>query len=128
MQNTLLILVVAGFIAWYYFQKYEESRNEYHRLFEENMRIKARIEDLEIYKRDISKTFEILDNELVVINQHIQRQADNNEPQDTFESNSVSEPINASVSVITPEFLSSLMGEGSNGYEKYLLEENKVLS
>ena len=37
--------------------------------------MKSRIKDLQSYKNDVSKTFKILDNELLLINDHLKRQS-----------------------------------------------------
>ena len=82
-QLTTIICVIFGVISWYYFNKFQESEREYSRLhknFEtlhvENQKMKSRIKDLQSYKNDVSKTFKILDNELILINDHLKRRND----------------------------------------------------
>lgn len=83
-QNTMLVCVVVLFIAWYYYQRFQDSEREYYRLHKrfrdvvsDNVRMKARVKDLQSYKNDVSKTFRILDNELLMINDHIKKQSAN---------------------------------------------------
>lgn len=99
-QNSLnLIIVVLGLVAWYYYNKFKESEKEYvllHKQFAiENHKLKSRLKDLQTYRNDVSKTFRILDNELVLINDHIQKQNQNS-------------PQNDRVSILTSDMLSSL--------------------
>jgi hypothetical protein len=83
-QLTTIICVIFGVISWYYFNKFQESEREYSRLHKnfgtlhvENQKMRTRIKDLQSYKNDVSKTFKILDNELIMINDHLKRR---NEP------------------------------------------------
>uniref|UniRef100_A0A6C0H7D8 Uncharacterized protein n=1 Tax=viral metagenome TaxID=1070528 RepID=A0A6C0H7D8_9ZZZZ len=83
-QNTMVVGVIVLFIAWYYYQKFQESEREYYRLHKrftevinDNVRMKARVRDLQSYKNDVSKTFKILDNELLMINDHMKKQNGN---------------------------------------------------
>jgi septal ring factor EnvC (AmiA/AmiB activator) len=76
--------IIFGLISFYYFNKFQESEKEYTRLHKnfdeiyiENQKMKSRIKDLQSYKDDVSKTMKILDNELILINNHIHKQ--NNE-------------------------------------------------
>lgn len=122
-QNTLVLCAVIGFIAWYYFNKFQESEKEYcklHKKYEEavyeNSRIKSRVKDLQSYKNDVSKTFNILDNELLMINDHLKRrgngggdinnQASQNYQQATYQNNQ--QNTGNRVSILTPDFLGTL--------------------
>ena len=87
MSNQLptIICVIFGIISWYYFNKFLESEREYtklHKRFDnlhiENQKMRSRIKDLQSYKTDVSKTFQILDNELVMINDHLKRRNNTN--------------------------------------------------
>jgi hypothetical protein len=87
-QLSTIICVIFGVISWYYFNKFLESEREYSRLhsrFEslstENQKMKSRIKDLQSYKNDVSKTFKILDNELVMINDHLKK---HNQQEESF--------------------------------------------
>lgn len=87
--NNLILIIITGFIAWYYFTKFKESEKEYFRLHKytsnlsnENNRLKSRIKDLQAYKNDVSKTFKILDNELIMINDHLKKQNEKPEIQE----------------------------------------------
>ena len=142
-QLSIIVCVVFGIISWYYFNKFRESENEYtklHKRFEqsytENQKMKSRIKDLQTYKNDVSKTFKILDNELLLINDHLKRQSNIREstsvpmtPMTPMNSMNSMNPINHmspmniglsrissftslpsgnNVSLLTPELLTSL--------------------
>jgi septal ring factor EnvC (AmiA/AmiB activator) len=84
MNQLTIFCLILGLISWYYFNKFQDSEKEYnklHKRFEqvymENQGFKSRIKDLQSYKNDVSKTFKILDNELVMINDHLKRQNEN---------------------------------------------------
>lgn len=79
--TTIIMCIIFGLCSFYYFNKFQESEKEYTRLhknfdemYMENQKMKSRIKDLQSYKNDVSKTMKILDNELVLINNHIQKQ------------------------------------------------------
>ena len=82
-QLPTIICIIFGIISWYYFNKFLESEREYsklHKRFDnlhmENQKMRTRIKDLQSYKTDVSKTFQILDNELIMINDHLKRRGD----------------------------------------------------
>jgi predicted nuclease with TOPRIM domain len=88
--TTIIMCIIFGFFSFYYFNKFQESESEYlklHRRFDqitfENQKLKSRIKDLQSYKNDVSKTMQILDNELMVINNHIQKQNTEYMPQES---------------------------------------------
>jgi hypothetical protein len=107
--SYIVVCLLIGFGAWYYFNKFQESEREYlvlHRQFEaacaQNRHLQERVDDLQMYKDDVSKTFKILDNELVMINDHLQRRAHG-------QSMEASAPVAGSrISLLTPDMLSSL--------------------
>ena len=81
MNQLTIFCLVLGLISWYYFNKFQESEKEYNKLYKrfeqiyiENQKVKNRIKDLQSYKNDVSKTFKILDNELLLINDHLKKQ------------------------------------------------------
>jgi len=124
MSNTFLICILLGIVTWYYFNKFQESEREYsklHRNFEQivivNQKMKDRIQDLQSYKNDVSKTFKILDNELGLINNHLQKQTNGRR---FIESDNLEalpsqqlqiQPFYSSqnISLLTPEIMTSLM-------------------
>lgn len=86
-QLPTIICIIFGIISWYYFNKFLESEREYSKLhkrfdnlYTENQKMRTRIKDLQSYKTDVSKTFQILDNELVMINDHLKRRTDRGGP------------------------------------------------
>lgn len=124
-QNSFIVLTIVGFIAWYYFNKFQDSEKEYFGLHQkymhlcnENQKLKARVSDLDTYKTDVSKTFQILDNELVLINDHIKQR--NTVPSDQGNSHLFGSTERGStpqqrgttqrgrVSILTPELLTTL--------------------
>lgn len=131
-QLSIIIFIVFGVISWYYFNKFQESEKEYtklHKRFEqshiENQKMKSRIKDLQSYKDDVSKTMKILDNELILINNHIQKQNVETSPRSSSirQSQSRTSPYlrmtrtaefprssynDNNISLLSPELLSSL--------------------
>lgn len=117
-QNTILLFVVVGFIAFYYFNKFNESEKEYIKLhgsvreiYNENQKLKLKVKELQAYKDDVSKTFKILDNELVMINDHIQRRQQPQQQPSLVPS--LMNPLNSQsglnrVSLLTPELLNTV--------------------
>jgi hypothetical protein len=122
MNQLTIFCLILGFISWYYFNKFQESEKEYNKLYKrfehvyiENQKVKSRIKDLQSYKNDVSKTFKILDNELVLINDHLKKQ---NENVTTEHQRSQRPPVARSlymrnipsnnVSLLTPDLLTSL--------------------
>ena len=108
MQNTLVLCAIVAFFVWYYHTKLKEIQSQYyvlHRRFDEvcneNGKLKSRVKDLQAYKNDVSKTFKILDNELVMINEHIKK---NNPRTDANRA----QPANR-ISILSPNLLNSLM-------------------
>lgn len=114
MQNTMILCLIIGFIAWYYFNKFQESEREYLKLHQrfteicnENIRVKSRLKDLQSYKNDVSKTFKILDNELLMINDHIKKQQGGTNDTSQTSTHNVNTTSNR-VSILTPSILSTL--------------------
>ena len=88
MNQLTIFCLVLGVVSWYYFNKFQDSEKEYNKLYKrfeqvyiENQKVKSRIKDLQSYKNDVSKTFKILDNELVMINDHLKKQNENVTPE-----------------------------------------------
>ena len=80
MSEHIIILIIIA-LLWYHFTE-PRSRliNENTCLKNQCKILKTRVKYLEKYKNDVSKTFKILDNELVMINDHIKRQQEPNTP------------------------------------------------
>ncbi len=74
MDNSVILILITGTIALFYYQKYKDLQLDYARLQSKMSGMKAQLRELEMYKNDVSKTFQILDNELNTINEHIKRQ------------------------------------------------------
>lgn len=89
MAQHLIIISIVTILLWYYYTKSKEQDDKYipvmirqsellnenNILKQENKKLKTKIKYLENYKNDVSKTFKILDNELVLINDHIKNQS-----------------------------------------------------
>ena len=113
LSGTLVICIILGLVSWYYFNKFQESEKEYsylHRRFEsvyiENQKMKTRLDDLQNYKNDVSKTFKILDKELEMINDHLQKET----PININAQRSASLlPRTTNVSLLTPDILTTLI-------------------
>lgn len=98
MDLILLLCFFLGFIAFYYFNKFQESEKAYYSLHYENNSMKTRINDLQTYQKDVSKTFKILDSELDKISTQIDNKNNIQE----------SQQHRARVSIFTPELIESL--------------------
>ena len=116
MNNTTLIVCLAvAYVAFYYYNKFQESEREYIKLHSEHTNAlremqsaQARLHDLQTYKDDVSKTFEILDKELVTINEHIKNKDNSQQPN--------------RVSMLTPEVLGMLF-DNMNQEETTVIHE-----
>lgn len=126
--TTIIMCIIFGLFSFYYFNKFQESELEYvklHKRFDEihieNQKMKSRIKDLQSYKNDVSKTMQILDNELMVINNHIQKQNSESTLQEDMSSTSPigrrspylrsnlrSNTSRNNISLLSPELLSTL--------------------
>lgn len=124
--TTLIMCILFGLFSFYYFNKFQESEKEYvklHKRFDEvyleNQKMKSRIKDLQCYKNDVSKTMQILDNELMLINNHIQKQnpetipdgiSNRRSPYLRSNIRSQSPQLNSrnNISLLSPELLTSL--------------------
>ena len=127
--GSLIILIILGLVSWYYFNKFQESEQNYRKLYYQfekvyidNKNMKIRIQDLECYKNDISKTFNVLDKELLVINNHLQRR--NNDNDNVNDNVNLNKTGSANVSIITPELLNSLLSESEVNVNKSDSEVN----
>lgn len=67
----MIIVIILVSIVFYIFNKYKVLEKLYTNLINEKTLLISEINHLQEYKRDITKTFRILDNELGVINEHI---------------------------------------------------------
>ena len=112
--GSLIILILLGLVSWYYFNKFQESEQNYRNLYyqfekvhTDNKNMKIRIQDLESYRNDISKTFNVLDKELLVINDHLQSRNNNDNITKTGSGS-------ANVQIITPELINSLLDKSEN--------------
>jgi len=102
---SIFIILILLTTSWYYYSKYKEYEHNtlmlnhnINRMSIENVNYKARIKDLQKYKNDVSKTFKILDNELVHINNHVEK---NNQ----MYSSNQTERLN----LLTPDMLNNLI-------------------
>lgn len=86
MDGSIIIISILVILLWFYFMKYSEQEGKFlpvmlkqkqviSKLKDENVKMKSELKYLHNYKNDVSKTFQILDNELVMINDKI-KQAD----------------------------------------------------
>ena len=74
MDNILFLLLVISVVAVLFMYKtLNEYRLNYLKISNENNYLKARIDDLKSYKNDVSKTFEILNNDLKIINEELKK-------------------------------------------------------
>lgn len=116
MNNFIIITIIVCFVAWFYFTKFQESEKEYFKLHKkcsflqnENCKLKNRLKDLQTYKNDVSKTFKILDNELLMINDQLQKQNNSLIPDSTQSFNATQENDDSNrISILSPDILQSL--------------------
>lgn len=69
----LLFLVGLLFVVFYMYKIINDLKLNYIQISNENVYLKSRVEDLNTYKSDVSKTFEILNNDLKVINEELKK-------------------------------------------------------
>lgn len=133
----LVIVACIAFTAWYYFNKFQESEKAYCRLHADYnnsyKQLQARVSDLQAYKDDVSKTFQILDNELLLINNHIKKNTNNNQQPDSNTSNitnlsptvlnNLLNNMNSTpIEELTNTSIGNIIG---NNYDKFLLDKNE---
>lgn len=80
---SICIVCIVCILLWFYYTKSTEQDNKYipiSQLVNENTtlrkevkKLRTRLKYLERYKTDLSKTFKILDSELVLINDHLKK-------------------------------------------------------
>ncbi len=135
-----VFIVVFGIVAWYYYHRFRESEVEYYKLHKkmsevkcENVHLKERISDLELYKQDVSKTFKILDNELLGINEHIKNRSIQQQTipvrinDEDGDGNGEVEPSQR-ISILTPEMLGQLFHSMQNEQEHFAPVQNTSAS
>jgi hypothetical protein len=124
MTQYIIIICIITILLWYYYTKSKENDNKYipvmirqselihdnSKLKQENKKLKLRVKYLENYKNDVSKTFKILDNELVLINEHIKNRASNIPESPVEESNNFQTSL-------TPSILNSLIRNSTESLE-----------
>ena len=111
MDSHLLILAILAIVIWFYHSKQSDSHSKVVELLSENNllelenhKLKMRVKYLHNYKSDVSKTFQILDNELKIIKKHIP------EEQPSTETNRFAQRV----SILTPNVLNSLLAQPAN--------------
>ena len=86
MNGSIIIICILSILLWFYFMKYSEHEIKYlpvmvkqkqviSQLRNENVKLKSKLKYLQTYKNDVSKTFQILDNELVMINDKLKQES-----------------------------------------------------
>jgi hypothetical protein len=118
-------------------REYSRLHKSYDELHIENKKMKSRVKDLQSYKNDVSKTFKILDNELLLINDHLKRNSDQNiqEARTNFPITSsipigriplarvasfTALPQNNNISLLTPELLTSLFNMNTEDFNNQM--------
>ena len=112
---SFLIIICLLTVSWYYYTKYKDLERDFvdlnnnlTKITMENANYRVRIKDLQKYKNDVSKTFKILDNELVQINNHVEK---NNQQSQQLLSQSLSQSLPIQ---LTSRLSSGLYTTGSN--------------
>jgi hypothetical protein len=88
--------------------EYVRLHKKFDEVYLENQKMKSRIKDLQAYKTDVSKTMQILDNELMLINNHIQKQSTETLQEGASNRRSPYLRSRNNVSLLSPELLTSL--------------------
>ena len=83
----MIYILILVSLLYYFYTKNKLYEYKIAELFYDNKLLDNKVRDLEDYKRDISKTFKILDQDLVVINNHIKSR-------DNTPSNTPNNPTN----------------------------------
>lgn len=123
--SHVILCALIAIVAWYYFNKFKESEKEYYNLHKkfvqmchENIRCRSRIKDLQLYKDDVSKTFQILDNELLLIKDRITSpnrligQINSGNLSQIQEGSVTSQRLANRISLMTPNLLNQLFSMG----------------
>lgn len=100
---TTIILGVFCFVSFVYFKKYQEMANSKKELECKVRNLKTKVQYLQNYKDDVSRTFKILDNELMMIKDNISKEQSTG----NVEENMILDDNR--VTLLTPNILSSLM-------------------
>jgi len=118
MLNTfILICLIFGIIAWGLYVNFKDSEREYFKLYKEfidvkneNAKLVDRLSYLQDYKDDVTKTFKILDNELVMINDQIKKQNNRIENPTQYHgiTDSLTQTTQNMVTMLTPDILHTL--------------------
>ncbi len=118
------MLIILGLVSWYYYTKLQNSEqnyrilhNQFQKIYIENKRMETRLQDLQCYKNDVSKTFGILNNELLLINNGLRRRSIRYQPPNHFQMHNIDD---SNVSLLTPELLNTLfvnINQESSGIE-----------
>lgn len=133
MTQYIIIICIITILLWYYYTKSKENDNKYlpmmirqseliqenSQLKQDNKKLKLRVKYLENYKNDVSKTFKILDNELLLINEHIKQ----NRQANTTTTTPQEEP-NTFQTNLTPSVLHSLIRNSNESLQSDNLFNN----
>lgn len=79
MSLHVVVCGIIAIVAWFYYTKFEQAQENYYSLYKkhvdlqnEHELLKARNEELQVYKNDVSRTFRLLDDEITMIHRHIE--------------------------------------------------------
>ncbi len=114
MDGSIIIISILVILLWFYFMKYSEQESKYlsvmlkqkqviSKLKVENVKMKSELKYLHNYKNDVSKTFQILDNELVMINDRIKQTGDQ------VQNSTQTQPRSSFQTSFNPSILSTLL-------------------
>ena len=125
MDGSIIIISILIILLWFYIYIYNEHESKYlpvmvkqkhviSQLKDENSKMKSKLKYLQNYKNDVSKTFQILDNELVMINDKIKQQNESLTPQVQSSTQTHSRlPRSLFQTSFTPSILSTLLNSAS---------------
>jgi hypothetical protein len=94
----LIFIICLLFAIFYLYKMLYDLKIKYIKISNENIYLKSKVEDLSTYKNDVSKTFEILNNDLKIIHKELNiNKTEENEEENIVENlhnNTPISPIN----------------------------------
>lgn len=105
----LLVAVIACVFLYYTFQKYMELKKTYTYMLalhskqkDEMTQLNEKVNDLQVYKDDVSKTFKLLDNELKLITENTQNALVMNNRMNNLQISAPQHPLTTLLHTIIP--------------------------
>jgi hypothetical protein len=84
---TIIFIICLLFAIFYLYKMLNDLKIKYIKINNENVYLKSKIDDLSSYKNDVSKTFEILNNDLKIIHKELNIEKKENDKEDVIQEN-----------------------------------------